>query len=166
MGWVNRISRIRSHVARAQKLKITSTHLFHQTIKGSRHNLAMSALASQLQSIASLDADRLTSRGGYPSSKSYLFPPKEAASHDLDAIFSLGVSGFEEIVSLDPEFQQFEDELFSEHAKVNDRMMLNAQENRQLDLILEKCLRRLGRWVGLMAGGKCIEWLVRRFRWV
>jgi U3 small nucleolar RNA-associated protein 10 len=136
----------------------------HPKTPRSGHNLAMSSLASQLQSIASIDASRLTSRGGHPSSKSYLFPPKDAATHDLDAIYALGISGFEEVVSLDPEFQQFEDELFSENAKGNDRMMLNAEENQQLDEVLGRCLRRLGRWIGLMAGGKCIEWLVRRFR--
>lgn len=125
-----------------------------------------SALASQLQSIASLDASRLTSRGGYPSSKSYLFSPKEAASHDLDAIHSLGISGFEEIITIDPGFAEFEDELFSEKAKRMDRMMLNAAENKELDVVLEKCLRRLGKWISIMAGGKCIEWLVRRFRYV
>lgn len=123
-----------------------------------------SSLASQLQSIASLDASRLTSRGGYPSSKSYLFPPKEASSHDIDAIYALGLSGFEEIITVDPAFAEYEDELFSERAKRLDRMMLNAEENRRLDSILERCLRRLGKWIGLIAGGKCIEWLVRRFR--
>lgn len=126
----------------------------------------MSSLQRQLQSIASLDASRLTSRSGYPSSKSYLFPPNEAASHDLDAIFALGLSGFEELVSLDPDFAQFEDDLFSDRSKRTDRMMLDAAENAQLSEGLERCLRRLGRWVGIMAGGKCIEWLVRRFRYV
>ncbi|RXK39692.1 hypothetical protein M231_03047 [Tremella mesenterica] len=124
----------------------------------------MTSLATQLQSIASLDAARLTSRYGAPVSKSYLFPPKVAAQHDLDAIFSLGQSGFEEISALDPGMEQFEEVLFSESAKKTDRMMLTPTENKNLDVILERCLRRLGKWIGIMAGGKCIEWLVRRFR--
>jgi U3 small nucleolar RNA-associated protein 10 len=124
----------------------------------------MSSLAAQLQSVASLDSSRLTSKHGAPSSKSYLFPPKVAAEHDLDTIFSLAVAGFEELVQLDSVMAEFEDELFSEAARRNDRMMLNQEENRELDVVLERCLRRLGRWVGTMAGGKCIEWLVRRFR--
>ena len=124
----------------------------------------MSSLANQLQKIASLDAARLTSRHGAPVSKSYLFPPKTAATHDLDAVYSLAQSGFEEILALDPAMDEFEEPLFSEGAKRTDRMMLNAEENRQLDQILDKCLRRLGRWIGIMAGGKCLEWLVRRFR--
>jgi len=126
----------------------------------------MTSLADQLQSIASIDASRLTSKFGVPTSKSYLFPPKTAASHDLDAIFSLAQSGFEELLSLDEGMEEFEDELFSEASRRNDRMLLNKEENAKLDIVLERCLRRLGRWIGILAGGKCIEWLVRRFRYV
>lgn len=123
-----------------------------------------SALASQLQNIASLDASRLTSRYGAPSSKSYLFPAKVAAEQDLDAVHALGQSGFDELVQLDPAMEEFEEELFSEASKRTDRMLLNEEENAALDLTLSKCLRRLGKWIGIMAGGKCMEWLVRRFR--
>lgn len=123
-----------------------------------------SSLASQLQSIASLDAARLTHRTGAPSSKSYLFPPKQAARHDLDAIFALGQSGLEELVAVDEGMAEFEIELFSERARRIDRMLLNKQQNEELDEVLGRCLRRLGKWLGSMAGGKCIEWLVRRFR--
>ena len=124
----------------------------------------MSALAIQLQSIASLDAARLTSRYGAPTAKSYLFPPKISATHDLDAVFALALSGFEELRLLDGGMDEFEDELFSEAAKRTDRMMLSKEANSLLDVLLERCLRRLGKWVGIMAGGKCIEWLIRRFR--
>lgn len=126
----------------------------------------MSSLANQLKNIASLDAARLTSRSGAPVSKSYLFAPKIAATHDLDAIFSLAQSGFEELLDLDPSMAEFEDELFSEKARRTDRMMLTKKENEDLDETLGRCLRRLGKWIGIMAGGKCIEWLVRRFRLV
>jgi len=122
------------------------------------------SLAAQLQNIASLDAGRLTSKYGQPSSKSYLFPAKVAETHDLDAVHALGQSGFDELVQLDEDMEEFEDELFSEAAKRNDRMMLNEEENAKLNETLERCLRRLGKWIGIMAGGKCIEWLVRRFR--
>ncbi|WVQ66419.1 uncharacterized protein L199_004599 [Kwoniella botswanensis] len=124
----------------------------------------MSSLAAQLQNIASLDAARLTSKYGQPSSKSYLFPPKVASTHDLDSIFALAQSGFEELLSLDPDMEEFEEELFSEKSKRTDRMMLSQEENDVLDILLGRCLRRLGKWIGIMAGGKCIEWLVRRFR--
>lgn len=126
----------------------------------------MSSLASQLKNLASLDAERLTSRTGAPSSKSYLFPAKVAATQDLDAVHALGQSGFDELVQLDPQMEEFEEELFSEAAKRTDRMMLNAEENAKLNETIARALGRLGKWIGTMAGGKCIEWLVRRFRWV
>ncbi|WVN90881.1 uncharacterized protein L203_106124 [Cryptococcus depauperatus CBS 7841] len=124
----------------------------------------MSSLAEQLQNIASLDADRLSSAYGAPSGKSYLFPPDVALGHDLDSIFDLAQSGFDELFSLDPGLEEFQEDLFSEAAKRTDRMIMSKEENDILDTILEKCLRRLGRYVSFMAGGKCIEWLVRRFR--
>lgn len=126
----------------------------------------MSSLAQQLQSIASLDAARLTSAYGAPSGKSYLFPPDVASSHDIDTIFVLAQSGFDELLSLDPDMEEFEEELFSEAAKRTDRMVLSKEENDNLDRTLGRCLRRLSKWIRLMAGGKCIEWLVRRFRYV
>jgi U3 small nucleolar RNA-associated protein 10 len=124
----------------------------------------MSSLAAQLAGIASLDASRLTSRTGAPSSKSYLFTPVEAANQDYDTVFQIGLEGFSEIVALDPDMAEFEEELFSDVSKRTDRMMLNQEDNRVLDEALGRCLRRLGKWIGIMACGRCIEWLVRRFR--
>lgn len=124
----------------------------------------MSSLSQQLHSIASLDAARLTSRTGAPTSKSYLFPPAEAARQSLDDVYQIGLQGLNELSTVDPEMLEFEDELFSERAKRLDRMMLTREENGRLDVSLRRCLRRLGKWIGVMAGGRCIEWLVRRFR--
>lgn len=124
----------------------------------------MSSLAQQLQGIASIDASRLTSRTGAPSSKSYLFDLTEAAQQDLDAVWAIAQEGYEQLCSLDSEMLEFEEEIFAERTKRVDRMMLTKEENRVLDVVLERCLRRLGRWIGVMAGGKCLEWLVRRFR--
>jgi len=122
------------------------------------------SLAQQLRGIASLDADRITSNHGAPSGKSYLFPPAQAASMDLDAIYNVAVSGYEELLEVDPGMERFEDDFFSETSKATDRMMLPKETNRELDVKLEKCLRRLSRWLALKSGAKCFEWLVRRFR--
>lgn len=127
---------------------------------------AMSSLASQLKAVASVDAARLASRHGQPSSKSYLFPASTASSYDFDALFTIALSGFDELVQLDADMQEFENELFSQAAKSTDRLMLTEEENAKLDIELTRCLRRLGKWIGIKAGGKCIEWLVRRFRCV
>lgn len=122
------------------------------------------SLARQLAGIASLDAERLASHHGAPTGKSYLFPPAQAAAMDLEQVYNVAISGYEELVQLDPGMEQFEDELFSESSKATDRMLLSKEENAALDVVLESCLIRLGQWISLKAGAKCIEWLVRRFR--
>jgi U3 small nucleolar RNA-associated protein 10 len=122
------------------------------------------SLAQQLRGIASLDADRITSNHGAPSGKSYLFPPSQAAAMDMDAIYNVALSGYEELLEIDPDMEQFEDDLFSETSKATDRMMLPKDANKDLDVKLEKCLRRLSQWLTLKSGAKCFEWLVRRFR--
>lgn len=83
---------------------------------------------------------------------------------DMDQIYNIAISGFEELLEIDPGMQQFEDELFSETSKSVDRMVISKDANKELDVSLEKCLRRLSRWLALKSGGKCLEWLVRRFR--
>jgi U3 small nucleolar RNA-associated protein 10 len=83
---------------------------------------------------------------------------------DLDSIYNVALSGFEELLELDPGMQEFEDEVFAESSKGVDRMGLSKDENKKLDEVLERCLRRLSPWLGLKAGAKCLEWLVRRFR--
>jgi U3 small nucleolar RNA-associated protein 10 len=59
---------------------------------------------------------------------------------------------------------EFEEELFGESTKSLDRMMLSQEANKRLDAVLDRCIRRLGQWMGLKSGAKCFEWLVRRFR--
>lgn len=123
-----------------------------------------SSLARQLANIASIDADRLSSHHGAPSGKSYLFTPTQAAAMDLNQVHNIGLSGFEELLQLDPSMEEFEEELFSDASKSTDRMMLAKEENKRLNKTLEACLCRLSQWLGLKAGAKCFEWLVRRFR--
>jgi U3 small nucleolar RNA-associated protein 10 len=123
-----------------------------------------SALANQLRAIASLDADRITSHHGAPVGKSYLFPPKVAASHDNNSIFNIAISGFEELVQVEPDMLEFEEDFFSDASRTVDRMLLTAEENERLDVKLNRCILKLGKWVSLKATSKCIEWLVRRFR--
>ncbi|KAJ9106769.1 hypothetical protein QFC19_003082 [Naganishia cerealis] len=124
----------------------------------------MVSLADQLRGIASADADRITAHHGAPSGKSYIFPAKEASALDFNAIYNIAISGLDEILELDPLMSEFEEELFGESTKSLDRMMLSQEANRRLDAVLERCIRRLGQWLGLKSGAKCFEWLVRRFR--
>ncbi|CED85640.1 Uncharacterized conserved protein [Phaffia rhodozyma] len=125
----------------------------------------MSSLASQLASIASLDASRLGSLSKQVSNQaSYLFSRTEAAQHDFETIHSLGVNGFEELKELDPSLVEFEEDLFGEAAKVTDRMVLSKEENVALGATLDIFLSKLAKHLPLRAAAKVIEWLVRRFR--
>ncbi|KAJ9119655.1 hypothetical protein QFC22_003365 [Naganishia vaughanmartiniae] len=124
----------------------------------------MVSLADQLRGIASADADRITAHHGAPSGKSYIFPAKEASALDFNAIYNIAISGLDEILELDPLMSEFEEELFGESTKSLDRMMLSQEANKRLDAVLDRCIRRLGQWLGLKSGAKCFEWLVRRFR--
>lgn len=124
----------------------------------------MVSLADQLRGIASSDADRITAHHGAPSGKSYIFPAKEAAALDFNAIYNIAISGLDEVLELDPLMSEFEEELFGESTKSLDRMMLSQEANKRLDAVLDRCIRRLGQWIGLKSGAKCFEWLVRRFR--
>ena len=79
----------------------------------------MSFLERQLQQIASSKAPLSTK-----TRASLLFDPKAAADVDRETIFELGCSGFEKLVSMDAQFNQFGDTLFSQAMKNQDRMLL------------------------------------------
>jgi hypothetical protein len=79
----------------------------------------MTALAQQL---AKLSTGPVKSDKFAPS---ILFDIREAARHDLDAIYTLGLKGFEELVKMNSRaFQPFRADLFSEASKMNDREKL------------------------------------------
>lgn len=79
----------------------------------------MSFLERQLQQIASSKAPLPTK-----ARASLLFDPKAAADVDRETIFELGLSGFQKLVSLDSQFNQFGETLFSTAMKSQDRMLL------------------------------------------
>ncbi|KAF9078300.1 armadillo-type protein [Rhodocollybia butyracea] len=127
------------------------------------------ALASQLASQASLNAqllsDRSKTRGKHASVESYLFAnSREAAEHDLDSIFALGRSGFDALSIIIPQLHEYEESLFSYHAKNIDRTLLPIDAGRDLDTVLDGCLQEIGAYLLESAASKMLEWLVRRFR--
>lgn len=61
----------------------------------------VSALAAQLAKGASVNASILASRSnGKPTATSYLFNPREAAEHDLDAVLALAQNGLAQLSSV------------------------------------------------------------------
>jgi U3 small nucleolar RNA-associated protein 10 len=123
------------------------------------------ALQQQLAVIAAnsthqLDLKAQKARHG----KSLLFEPRDAAAQNFDSIYQLCLEGFEELCQLDSRFLPFSRNLFSEQSKNEDRTNMTAQENAELDGVVEKFLGLLGARLLLKPAMKAMEWLVRRFR--
>ncbi|KAG6836982.1 hypothetical protein H0H93_016935 [Arthromyces matolae] len=124
----------------------------------------MSSLAAQLAQQASLNTALLVDRSRRKSAESYLFTGREADQHDLESIHALGVNGLLQLALLNPSLKKFEDQLFSEYAKITDRTLLPSDANAELDLGIASFLDLLGPYVMEAPTGKILEWLVRRFR--
>ncbi|XP_006761371.1 PREDICTED: LOW QUALITY PROTEIN: HEAT repeat-containing protein 1 [Myotis davidii] len=118
----------------------------------------MTSLAQQLQRLALPQSDpSLLSRDEVAS---LLFDPKEAATLDRDTAFAIGCTGLEELLGIDPAFEQFEAPLFSQLAKTLARSVQTKAVNKQLDENISLFLTHLG---GLKPAHKCLEWLIHRF---
>ena len=125
----------------------------------------VSSLAEQLAKSASLNANLLSEKTRkQAASESYLFSPREARQHDLDSLHALGVNGFLQLKSLQPDLARFEHALFSDSAKNLDRTLQPAAQNTQLDATIAAFLPLLGPFLLEAPTGKVLEWMVRRFR--
>uniref|UniRef100_A0A8C0PXP5 HEAT repeat-containing protein 1 n=2 Tax=Canis lupus familiaris TaxID=9615 RepID=A0A8C0PXP5_CANLF len=121
----------------------------------------MTSLAQQLQRLALPQSDRsLLSRDEVAS---LLFDPKEAATVDRDTAFAIGCTGLEELLGIDPSFEQFEAPLFSQLAKTLERSVQTKAVNRQLDENISLFLIHLSPYFLLKPAQKCLEWLIHRF---
>ena len=123
----------------------------------------MTSLAKQLQKLAI---------PGQPSLKqvvakkkpSLLFDHKEAADVDTNTIFSLGVNGLEELISIDRSFAEFEVSLFHESCKDFERTIQMKEVLEDLDGKIATFLRQMSPYFLLKPAQKCLEWLIRAFR--
>ncbi|KZP04633.1 hypothetical protein FIBSPDRAFT_843744, partial [Athelia psychrophila] len=124
----------------------------------------MSSLAAQLTQNASLNASLLSNASRRKPTESYLFPPSQASTHDLESIHFLAANAFLQFKSVQPACRKYEAALFSDAIKDLDRTLLNVESAGELNEQLTGFMRLLGPW--LMEGmvGKILEWLVRRFR--
>ncbi|XP_037366275.1 HEAT repeat-containing protein 1 isoform X2 [Talpa occidentalis] len=121
----------------------------------------MTSLAQQLQRLALPQSDpSLLSRDEVAS---LLFDPKEAATIDRDTVFAIGCTGLEELLGIDPSFEQFEAPLFSQLAKTLERSVQTKAVNKQLDENISLFLIHLSPYFLLKPAQKCLEWLIHRF---
>jgi U3 small nucleolar RNA-associated protein 10 len=121
-----------------------------------------SSLAIQLNRIAGFErykSDKFTA--------SFLFDAKQAADYDLLSIYDLGVAGLRELEELnESRFSEFHHTLFSEQMKGFDRTIKTKEENNMLDESIMEFLQCLSQYFLTKSAGKCLEWLIRRFRQV
>ncbi|KAF2396020.1 hypothetical protein EJ06DRAFT_500915 [Trichodelitschia bisporula] len=123
------------------------------------------ALQKQLAAIAvksTHELDHKAKRAAH--GKSLLFDAKVAVSQDFNSIFQLCREGFDELCSLDPRFAPYASSLFSEQSKDEEREMMTAAQNQQLDTVLQDFLGLVQARLLLKPAQKAVEWLVRRFR--
>lgn len=123
-----------------------------------------SSLAAQIAKGASLNTALLVDRSRRKPTESYLFTSREADQHDLDSIHALGANAFSRLRSLEPALAPFEEALFSDAAKINDRTLQTADANAELNRVIGSFMPLLGPYLLEATTGKVIEWLVRRFR--
>jgi U3 small nucleolar RNA-associated protein 10 len=96
--------------------------------------------------------------------KSLLFEAKVAISQDFDTLYQICVEGFEELCALDARFTPFYANVFSEQSKTEERDQMTAEENKELNIVLENFLGLVGARLLLKPAQKAVEWVIRRFR--
>lgn len=131
-----------------------------------------SSLAQQLSQVRSHNAAQLGNarEAAKVQSASYLFPPNVASSQDLQLLQALGANGWEELIDSDAIFSKWDNAtgsgelLFGTSSRDFDRLMKTKEENEQLDRAISNFLHLVGGSLLDRSTGKCLEWLVRRFR--
>ncbi|XP_030304092.1 HEAT repeat-containing protein 1 [Calypte anna] len=121
----------------------------------------MTSLAEQLKRLALPQTDpSLLNR---TEAASLLFSPKEAAGIDRDTFFAIGCTGLEELMGIDPSFEEFQSSLFSSMSKALERSVQTKAVNQQLNKNISLFLIHLSPYFLLKPAQKCLEWLIHRF---
>ena len=118
----------------------------------------MTSLSTQLRDIAqpALVTPRQLDSKWQPS---FLFEGKSAVEIDRELVLALAKNGFEEIVSIDSSFSEFQ-RLFKASYLERDRGMLTAEENGKLNNLLDKFIVCLSPYFLLRPTQKLFEWLI------
>ncbi|XP_064269854.1 HEAT repeat-containing protein 1 [Passer domesticus] len=121
----------------------------------------MTSLAEQLKRLALPQTDpSLLDRSEVAS---LLFTCKEAATIDRDTFFAIGCTGLEELMGIDPSFEEFQSSLFSSTSKGLERSVQTKAVNQQLNKNISLFLIHLSPYFMLKPAQKCLEWLIQRF---
>jgi U3 small nucleolar RNA-associated protein 10 len=122
-------------------------------------------LQRQLAEIASKSTQQLDLKAKKAAhGKSLLFGPQVAVTQDFNTLYQICIEGFEELCALDSRFVAYSTSIFSEQSKTEEREQMTAEQNTELDAVLESFLGLVGERLLLKPAQKAVEWLVRRFR--
>ncbi|XP_071850119.1 HEAT repeat-containing protein 1-like isoform X2 [Apostichopus japonicus] len=122
----------------------------------------MTSLAEQLKKLA-VPQGRNLANAREKRRKSILFDSKEAAGLNRETVYAIGVNGVQELATIDPSFQEFEETLFSEGSKTMERSVQTVEVNKNLDKHIRSFLLQMSPYFTLKPAQKAMEWLVYRF---
>lgn len=94
---------------------------------------------------------------------SILFTVKEAATKSRETIYEIGISGLQELIEMNPAFEEFQSTLFELTAKDVQRAVESKEVNALLDKNIKRFMFHLSPYFMIQAAHKCLEWLIRRF---
>ncbi|KAL6971531.1 hypothetical protein U1Q18_031210 [Sarracenia purpurea var. burkii] len=123
-----------------------------------------SSIASQLQVIKSLIKTDSEPQKRPFTRPSILFNPKEAADIDLDALFSIALSGLEVLINTDERFRKYKNDLFSHKSRELDRELMGIEDNNRINATISSYLRLLSGYFHLPSALKTLEYLIRRYK--
>ena len=127
----------------------------------------MTSLQKQLAAIALNSHNELDLKAQKAAhSKSLIYDPAQAATQSFDFLYQICLEGFEDLCALDNRFLRFGRSLFSPQSRTEDRMHLTAQQNGDLDNVIDSFLALVSGRLLIRPAIKAVEWLVRRFRYV
>src|SRR2546430_8096491 len=117
----------------------------------------MTSLQKQLAAIAANSTHQLDLKAQKAAhSKSLLFDSKVAVSQDFNTLYQLCHEGFEELCQLDNRFLPFSTSLFSDQSKAEEREQWTADQNKELDVVLEDFLGLVGSRILLKPAQKAV----------
>lgn len=92
-----------------------------------------------------------------------LHPVPPRGGKTLSPVPPPGCTGLEELLGIEPAFQEFQDTLFSRASLTLERSVQSKEVNEKLDAGVSLFLTRLCPYLLLKPAHKCIEWLVHRY---
>ncbi|XP_014204224.1 HEAT repeat-containing protein 1 [Copidosoma floridanum] len=94
---------------------------------------------------------------------SLLFDTKEAANLDRNTVYSIGLSGLDELIKLCKVFDEFKRTLFAMGSLNLERAVQDQKANKKLDAEINRFLVLLSPYFLLNIAHKALEWLINRY---